>query len=116
MTVNKERVKAFTEATKNSARQGELNGTPSKYSFDFFCREHGLYKNGKELRSGGVVIACPFHRDDSPSCSLNDEMGVFNCFSCGGGSYWKFIHRYHTEVLGEEIGMYQLMNSYLQIL
>lgn len=114
MIVNKERVKAFINATKEDAQRAIQSGQPSKYSFDSFCRKYNLYKHGKELRSGGVVIECPFHRDDSPSCSMNDELGLFNCFSCGGGNYWKFVHRYHTEVLGEQIGMYQLMNSYLQ--
>lgn len=114
MIINKERVKAFVNATKEDARLAASSGGFSKYSFDSFCREHNLYVEGLEERSGGTVISCPFHRDDSPSCSLNDTLGVFNCFSCGGGTYWKFVYRYHTEVLGEETTMYSLMNRYLQ--
>jgi len=26
---------------------------------------------------------CPFHKDTSPSLSLSNEKGVFNCFGCG---------------------------------
>jgi len=26
---------------------------------------------------------CPFHEDKSPSLSLSNEKGVFNCFGCG---------------------------------
>lgn len=114
MEVNKERVKAFVNATKEDAIAASSSDIPSKYSFDYFCRKHNLYKDGKELRSGGIVISCPFHEDYSPSCSMNDSLGVFNCFSCGGGTYWKFVHRYLTEVNGEQIGWYQMLNQALQ--
>lgn len=28
-------------------------------------------------------IHCPFHEDERPSCSINTDAKVFNCFSCG---------------------------------
>lgn len=28
-------------------------------------------------------IHCPFHDDDRPSCSINPQAKVFNCFACG---------------------------------
>lgn len=114
MIVNKERVKAFINETKEDAILASSLNHFSRYSFDTFCREHDLYRNGKVERSGGIVITCPFHEDSSPSFNFNDSLGVFNCFSCGGGDFWKFVYRYHTEVLGEKVGRIQLMNQYLQ--
>ena len=29
-----------------------------------------------------VKIHCPFHEDRTPSCSINIEKGIFNCFGC----------------------------------
>lgn len=112
--VNKARVKAFINETKEDAMRASSSGSFSKYSFDTFCREHNLYRDGKEYRSGGVVISCPFHTDEAPSFNFNDSMGVFNCFSCGGGNYWKFVYRYRREVLGENVNWYQMINEALQ--
>jgi len=39
--------------------------------------EFGLKPLKKKIR------ICPFHEDKSPSLSLNNEKGVFNCFGCG---------------------------------
>ncbi len=37
-------------------------------------------------------ISCPFHEDKKPSCSLDNEKKVFNCFSCEqSGDYYAFI-------------------------
>ncbi|MEL7513710.1 MAG: CHC2 zinc finger domain-containing protein [Pseudomonadota bacterium] len=35
-------------------------------------------------KSGGkqVKIHCPFHDDQTPSCSINQEKGIFKCFGC----------------------------------
>lgn len=41
---------------------------------------------GKEF-----MCPCPFHDDSSPSFSINQKTGVFNCFVCGGGDFFKFI-------------------------
>jgi DNA primase len=35
---------------------------------------------------------CPFHKEKTPSFSVNSEMGLFKCFGCGkGGDVIKFI-------------------------
>lgn len=39
--------------------------------------EFGIKPFKKTLR------ICPFHKDISPSLSLSNEKGVFNCFGCG---------------------------------
>lgn len=37
-------------------------------------------------------IACPFHEDDKPSCSVNKERGMFRCFGCNKqGNVLKFV-------------------------
>lgn len=38
--------------------------------------DFGIKPFGKKLRF------CPFHADTKPSLSLNEELGVFNCFGC----------------------------------
>ncbi len=34
-------------------------------------------------RGTSFRICCPFHEDERPSCSINPEAKVFNCFACG---------------------------------
>jgi DNA primase len=45
-------------------------------------------KNGREFLS-----CCPFHDDLTPSFSMNEKTGVFNCFVCGGGDFIEFIKK-----------------------
>ena len=45
-------------------------------------------RNGREFLS-----CCPFHDDLTPSFSVNEKTGVFNCFVCGGGDYFEFIKK-----------------------
>ena len=41
---------------------------------------------------GQVLIRCPFHDDTNPSCSVNFEKKLFNCFSCQeGGDILDFV-------------------------
>lgn len=38
------------------------------------------------------MVPCPLHEDRTPSCSINYEKSLFNCFSCGeGGDSWSLI-------------------------
>ena len=37
-----------------------------------------LRRQGREF-----TAVCPFHDDTRPSCNINDEKGVYHCFSCG---------------------------------
>jgi len=43
-------------------------------------------KKGKEY-----MCVCPFHDDTTPSFSIQQKTGVYNCFVCGGGDFIKFI-------------------------
>lgn len=42
-------------------------------------------------------ILCPFHDDTEPSCSINTNERIFNCFGCGvSGNVLEFVHRMET--------------------
>src|SRR3989344_1312308 len=47
-----------------------------KISIVAMADNFGLKPTGKRLR------VCPFHADSNPSLSLNDGLGLFNCFGC----------------------------------
>lgn len=54
-------------------------------------------KFGIKVNKRGMAI-CPFHTDKAPSLSLNDYLGVFNCFGCGAkGDLIKFYMRLSNE-------------------
>ena len=45
----------------------------------------------------GYVALCPFHDDTNPSMHVNEEKGLFHCFSCGaGGDIFGFYMRYNN--------------------
>jgi len=60
----------------------------------------GRHLDLSRLRGGRGVVACCFHRDRTPSLSVDVERGLFNCFSCGarGG-----VRRF-AELVGEPVG------------
>jgi len=37
----------------------------------------------KQGKGADFKIPCPFHDDKKPSCSVNTDKKIFNCFSCG---------------------------------
>jgi len=55
------------------------------YNIDYKLRNG---KNGWEYTS-----SCPFpgHNDYSPSFSIRKDDGVYNCYVCGGGNFFKFV-------------------------
>ena len=92
----------------------EYVNSSHEYSFEKFIDEHNLGKDSVQ-RAFDVVIKCPFHVDYAPSCSMNDSIHVFNCFSCGRkGSYIKFRALYDTEIEGISTGYYQEANNLLR--
>ena len=45
----------------------------------------------------GFVGLCPFHDDKNPSMHIDEEKGLFHCFSCGaGGDIFGFYMRYNN--------------------
>jgi hypothetical protein len=46
--------------------------------------EFGVHSNESE-RGDEYTVSCPFHDDKRPSLGINDQRGVWHCFSCGRG-------------------------------
>jgi len=65
-TVKKRSMTDFTEIKRNSDFRKVLNN----YSLAF------------DSQKTQVSITCPFHNDASPSCKINFEKNIFNCFGC----------------------------------
>lgn len=105
MKINKERMQEVFHY---------LNQHGERYSFRKFAEENDLLK-GAVYRGDNVVISCPFHEDASPSCSLNDELHAYHCFSCGRhGSFPAFVAEYRNHVLGIRTGLVQVLNDFLR--
>ena len=84
------------------------------YTFANFITEHNLGNNAL-YRASDVVIKCPFHEDEVPSCSMNDTMHAFMCFSCGRhGSYIEFLTMYSNEIEGINTNFYEKLNQLLR--
>ncbi len=49
-------------------------------------------------RSGANFMACcPFHKEKTPSFSVNESKGFFHCFGCGeSGDVIKFVEKYYN--------------------
>lgn len=114
MSVNadSEKVKELKAAVQRRVRSSECD---SKYSYDCFCKEHDLYKKGRDEKAGGVWIACPFHNDEAPSLSFNQEKGIWHCFGCGaGGNFLDFLYLYESEVLGVGVSRNVFLEQFLK--
>ncbi len=58
-----------------------------------------IKKTGK-----GYVGLCPFHDDHNPSMHVDEEKGLFHCFSCGaGGDILGFYMRYNDLTFPEAV-------------
>ncbi len=58
-----------------------------------------IKKTGK-----GYVALCPFHDDHNPSMYVDEEKGLFHCFSCGaGGDVLGFYMRYNGLTFPEAV-------------
>jgi len=114
MVVSHERVRAVVGAMKGDAVRASSLGSQSKYGFETFCRQYGIYGEGAVFHSDHVLISCPFHSDSTPSCHIRGSKWIYNCFGCRGGDFLNFRHRYLTEVLGEEISWYQMLDRMLK--
>lgn len=88
------------EQTKTSKKQNEntsqkkIDGNflfqkiASKIKITAIADSFGLSPKGKTMRE------CPFHADSNASLSLNDEKGIFNCFSSGCNAKGNIIKFY----------------------
>lgn len=84
-----------------------------KYTFSKFADELGLRR---EVRRGAEIFyECPFHIDETPSLSVNEERGIFQCFSCGRkGSYVNLLLMYDLDVLGKHTNFYKKLDEILR--
>lgn len=74
--------KFLDAATKVSEEYWGKNKMPRHFfKGDLKITEVADEFNLKPLRKN--LRLCPFHKDTSPSLSLSNEKGVFNCFGCG---------------------------------
>jgi DNA primase len=68
-----------------------------------------------ELRRRGSTYKCncPFHKEKTPSFTVNDSRQIFHCFGCGaGGDVFRFVMDYEkvdfvtaVSVLAERVGV-----------
>ncbi len=55
-------------------------------------------------RGGRLVGLCPFHREKTPSFTVNADRGAFYCFGCGtGGSAVDFVMKMESITFPEAI-------------
>ena len=86
-----------------------------KLDFVEVLSHYGLEQKGHGKQ---VKIICPFHNDHKPSCGVNLEKQVYNCFACGaGGNALDFVA--YMEGLDPnnttELGFVTLMPAFRQI-
>ena len=65
-----------------------------------------FYRQFLELRQSGKLLwaVCPFHNDHSPSMSIDEDTGIFRCWSCGAhGDILDFYQRLTGKSLSESI-------------
>ncbi|HEY5653682.1 MAG TPA: CHC2 zinc finger domain-containing protein, partial [Pontiella sp.] len=68
-----------------------------------------------ELRRRGSTFkcCCPFHKEKTPSFTVNEDRQIFHCFGCGaGGDVFRFVMEYEkvdfitaVNVLAERSGV-----------
>ena len=68
-----------------------------------------------ELRRRGSThkCCCPFHKEKTPSFTVNDERQIFHCFGCGaGGDVFRFVQDYEkvdfigaVQLLADRVGL-----------
>ena len=51
-------------------------------SFHDVLAHYGIEQHGN---GDQIKIICPFHNDHKPSCGVNLEKQVYNCFACDAG-------------------------------
>ena len=65
-----------------------------------------LIGNFVSLKKAGRnhIGLCPFHDDKNPSLHVNDEKGLYHCFSCGaGGDIFAFSMNYNNIPFKESV-------------
>ncbi|MFM9890754.1 MAG: DNA primase [Rickettsiales bacterium] len=85
---------SFIEEIRNRVRVSEVVG-----------KSVSLRRAGREFQA-----LCPFHKEKSPSFTVNDEKGFFHCFGCGAhgdviGFVMDYEHLRYTEAIEKLAGL-----------
>ncbi|QBG48355.1 DNA primase [Verrucomicrobia bacterium S94] len=73
----------------------------------------GAYLPELRRRGSTYKCCCPFHKEKTPSFTVNDARQIFHCFGCGtGGDVFKFVMDYEkvdfvtaVNILAERVGV-----------
>lgn len=125
MQVNKERANEVTDFMRRVNQEWVTKGVMNKvgaqsderarFSFYKFLVDNNLLQDAEEKNSD-LWIPCPFHDDASPSCSINEQKYVYNCFSCGRhGNLISLIKDYKNEFERSNASYYQVLNDFLRL-
>jgi len=69
----------------------------------FRSHGHELKREGKSYKTH-----CPFHKDDTPSLSIDPEKGLWHCFGCGeGGDGITFLQKSRGLTFGEAADLFR---------
>ena len=75
---------------------------------DYIGRQVSLTRRGREF-----IGLCPFHKEKTPSFTINDDKNFYHCFGCGEhGSVINFLMKYQNldfiesiKILSKELGL-----------
>ena len=68
---------------------------------DIVAQRIKLKKSGKLFNA-----CCPFHDEETPSFTVDDEKGKFHCFGCGAnGNVIEFVIRYDRITLSDALNV-----------
>ncbi|MDD5649692.1 MAG: CHC2 zinc finger domain-containing protein [Candidatus Nanoarchaeia archaeon] len=66
----------------------------SKINLEIIFKQYNIdFKTYHTKKGKEFMCLCPFHDDTTPSFSIQQKTGVYNCFVCGGGDFIKFIKK-----------------------
>lgn len=123
MQVDKERATKMLDYMRATNKQWIQYGIHSdiaaqtderaRFSFRKFLVDNRLFQDTIE-HNGDIWIPCPFHDDESPSCSINEDMYVYHCFSCDRkGNLINLISEYRNRYENSNASYYETLNSIL---
>jgi DNA primase len=73
-----------------ASRRVDFVDLRKRADFRAVLNHYGISPRGK---GDQVKIPCPFHDDVEPSCSVNFERRIYNCFGCkAAGNVLEFVH------------------------
>lgn len=87
----------FLDEIRNRIKLSDLIGRTTK-----------IFKKGRTVKA-----LCPFHKEKTPSFSIDEDRGLYHCFGCGAsGDHFKFIQETQNlnfiesvQLLADQIGL-----------